>query len=574
MKKAILIVAVLLGVAVLWDWRPGVRPGTDARAGAERQHHTAAAPPTPTPAEAPVPAAPAPPAAPQPQPSAALLAALQEILPGISAVPADWRSFAPERLTVRPIAGVAIEFIATHVAADGTRTIWTGINGTPGVTLASSGTRDRWDAVVTIPGALEYDLHVTPTGVAVEKKDFAAEMCKSTGTVAGDAEALMAPQAQPPPIEAAPTTYTADLLVLYTTAAGNALGGAAAVQNNVSARIASSNVYLSQSQVDNVVWRVVGVVEATGYTETGNLTTDLNNLASRATTLGAFAAQQRNQYGADQVTLIVNSSSDGFAGIAFTPGAYSVTIRAGSAGVIAHELAHNFGCHHDRQQDNAPDNDGQYHYGYRYLDGSGRDTGTIMSYAAFRVPYYSNPNLTYQGHILGLPAGDPRAADNARVLRENAQSIASLRPTVVGEAPAITSQPASVTVTAGQPFSLSVTASGDGLSYQWAHDGMNVPAGTGSSYSVGSSASADAGSYTVTVSNSSGSVQSNPVTVTVNPASPSPVPPPSGSASGGGGGAFDVVTALAAVSLLAEARRARSRHTVRTSARRQPALAR
>jgi len=488
---------------------------------------------------------------------------LPEVLPGLAAPAADWRRFTPNELTVRPIPGVAITFVARRIVADGRHTIWTGESGSQAVTLTSSGTRDRWDAIVTIPGEFEYDIHISPAGVAVEKKDFAAEMCDAHASSSmAFAAPLALPAAPAAPVEA-DTTYTSDLLVLYTTAAGNAMGGAAAVENSMSARIATANTYLAQSQVDNISWHLVGVVEAPNYTETGTLTTDLSALVNPTTSLGAFAAQQRNQYGADQVLLIVNSSTDGFAGVAMTPGSYAVAVRTGSAGIDAHELAHNFGCHHDRQQENAPDNDGHYYYGYRYRDASDRDTGTIMSYASIRVPYYSNPALTYQGHILGLAAGDPKAADNARVLRENAAAIANLRPSAAAGPPTITSQPASVTVLVGQPFTLSVTATGQGLSYQWARDGMAIPAGTASIYSVNNSTTADSGAYTVTVSNASGSVQSSPATVMINPAGSSPPPPmSSGNGSGGGGGgALNPLATLAMLVLLLSA-------TARASARR------
>ena len=557
MKKAGLVIALLCGVIAVAVWMPRGRP--EAAAALPRVKPAVAAPVSPV-APAPVVAPSTPSGVSSAPPSSEVQHPnLQQVLPGLSAPATDWRAFAPQRLTVRPIPGVAIEFAVQRVTSDGRHTVWVGTSGTPGVTLVSSGTRDRWDAVLTIPSALEYDIHVSPAGVVIEKKDFAAEKCKPAGPGANDTAAAMMPSVTPagaPAAEAA-TVYTADVLVLYTTATGTSLGGATAVENDATALIATANTYLAQSQVDDLQWRLVGVVEATGYTETGNLTTDLTNLESSRTALGSFAAQQRNTVGADEVMLIVNGSTDGFAGIAETPGSFAVMIRAGGAGTLAHELAHNFGCFHDRQTEMAPDNDGQYHYGYRYLDTSGRDTGTIMSYAAFRVPYYSNPSLTYQGHILGLPAGDPKAADNARVLRENAAIVAGFRAPVGGGAPTITAQPASVTITAGQPFALAVTATGNSLTYQWSHDGMNIPAGTGASYSVGSSMATDAGAYTVTVSNSSGVVASSPAMVTVSAATPSMGPPPSGSASGGGGGAYGALGALAVLAVLAGARRAR-----------------
>ena len=91
-------------------------------------------------------------------------------------------------------------------------------------------------------------------------------------------------------------------------------------------------------------------------------------------------------------------------------------------------------------------------------------------------------------------------------------------------APSITSQPSSVTVTAGQSASFVVTASSSSLSYQWYKSSSAISGATGASYSISSTATTDAGTYYVVVSNSAGSVTSNSVTLSVNSA---------GSSSGG-----------------------------------------
>ena len=86
-------------------------------------------------------------------------------------------------------------------------------------------------------------------------------------------------------------------------------------------------------------------------------------------------------------------------------------------------------------------------------------------------------------------------------------------------APAISTQPSSLTVTAPQPASFSVTASGTApLQYQWTKNGANV--GTNATtFSLATTATTDAGSYTVIVSNTAGSVTSNAALLTVNAAS-------------------------------------------------------
>jgi hypothetical protein len=92
-----------------------------------------------------------------------------------------------------------------------------------------------------------------------------------------------------------------------------------------------------------------------------------------------------------------------------------------------------------------------------------------------------------------------------------------------GTVPSITSQPASVTVTAGASVSFGVTASGTApLTYQWQKGGVAISGATSSSYSISNTVAGDAGNYTVVVGNSAGSVTSSVATLTVNAASNAP----------------------------------------------------
>jgi len=91
----------------------------------------------------------------------------------------------------------------------------------------------------------------------------------------------------------------------------------------------------------------------------------------------------------------------------------------------------------------------------------------------------------------------------------------------VGQAPAITSQPAGVDACLGQPFSLTITATGGvPLTYQWKKNGGNV--GTNSpTYFKASAVASDAGNYTCQVSNSCGSPATSNVAVVAILNSPS-----------------------------------------------------
>ncbi len=105
---------------------------------------------------------------------------------------------------------------------------------------------------------------------------------------------------------------------------------------------------------------------------------------------------------------------------------------------------------------------------------------------------------------------------------------------VIGDLPLITQQPADVSVTAGQPASFSVTATGSSLSYQWRKGGTAISSATAATYTINSTSTADASTYTCVVTNSSGSATSTAATLTVNAGSSSSS---SGGSSGGGGGA-------------------------------------
>ena len=91
-------------------------------------------------------------------------------------------------------------------------------------------------------------------------------------------------------------------------------------------------------------------------------------------------------------------------------------------------------------------------------------------------------------------------------------------------APSLTVQPASVTVTAGQPATFSVSASGTApISYQWRKNSANISGATASSYTTPATTTADSGSkFDVVVKNSAGSITSAQATLTVNAASVAP----------------------------------------------------
>ena len=110
-------------------------------------------------------------------------------------------------------------------------------------------------------------------------------------------------------------------------------------------------------------------------------------------------------------------------------------------------------------------------------------------------------------------------------------------------APSITTQPTSVTVTAGASASFTVAASGTApLTYQWQKGGNAISGATTTTYTIAATQSSDAGTYTCVVSNSAGSATSNNATLTVNtPVAPSiATQPASVTVTAGGSASFTV----------------------------------
>ena len=502
---------------------------------------------------------------------------------------ADWRNYTPATLSVQLTPDLALPFRVTKVQQENGRTVLTArldkaspepSNLDSAFLVSTSNAADRWEAVVELPGE-EYRVHVLG-GLSTVEQVPTEFKCGVQEDRASDLMAALATPSVETTTAADGAAYTVDVLFTYNQGAlAYHNGQTATVDADCSNFIAASNAMLANSQVTTFVWRYLGCVAAPAYPETSSLSDDLT--AMRTGALGTFDASQKRAFGADQIVMIVGGDrTDGIAGIAYLgptgnhyaavqyPERVSVLHQDGSVTytyqptppiVVAHEMGHNFGCQHDRQTVGAPDNNGLYCYGFRFADNTVQpavpDLGTIMSYANRRILYYSNPTISYHGYALGVAAGQPKAANNALVLTNNAPALTATSPT--GAMPIITQQPQSVTVSTGTSFSLSVTASGENLAYQWTMGGAAISGATLASYSVSSASSIDAASYTVIVSNVMGAVTSNAATVTVNDApAPTPLPPSSSAGSGGGGGGGACEAWFAASVLLLFAARVRS----------------
>jgi hypothetical protein len=177
------------------------------------------------------------------------------------------------------------------------------------------------------------------------------------------------------------------------------------------------------------------------YDETGDMFTDLKCITSSSDSCLDQIHTWRDTHGADLVCLWVEDGGSycGLAWVmatvsnAFESSAFSVVSRNCATGNLsfAHELGHNMGATHDRANTSV---EGAYEYSYGYQD-PGRDWRTIMAYNCpgycTRLQYWSNPDVMYNSVPMGVPEGQPDAADNRKTLNNTAFTIANFRTSTV-----------------------------------------------------------------------------------------------------------------------------------------------
>ena len=94
---------------------------------------------------------------------------------------------------------------------------------------------------------------------------------------------------------------------------------------------------------------------------------------------------------------------------------------------VFHELGHNFGAHHNIEQDT----NSYYPYGHGHLISAGngvQGSTTILAYTrsghSTRANYYSNPDQLYPP--TGTPLGVSGVSNNARLLMENRRAFSKI----------------------------------------------------------------------------------------------------------------------------------------------------
>lgn len=225
-----------------------------------------------------------------------------------------------------------------------------------------------------------------------------------------------------------------DVLVVYTPNARGSFGGtAAAAEAAINNWFSFANSAYRRCSIPQRV-RMVRIQE-TAYTESAAAGTDLARLAGTGDGFMDEVHAVRNTYGADLVHLVSNSS--GVCGIAyimlnvntgFASSAFGLTLPSCGAATFAHECGHNMGCAHDHDNGTS----GAYCYSFGYRTPPPIVNRTIMAYEpGIEIPYFSTPDIVFQGSPIGIGGCSATAADNASTLRNTAATVAAFRATVV-----------------------------------------------------------------------------------------------------------------------------------------------
>ncbi len=213
-----------------------------------------------------------------------------------------------------------------------------------------------------------------------------------------------------------------DVLVVYTEAVKNALGGDAQAQTLAQNAVDVTNTAFRNSKIRQRLRLVHS--EQTALTEANNL----SNLRNDTTT-----QTLRNTHNADMVAMLVNSLGGcgiGYlmrnVGAGFQGFAYTITLRTCAVGnlTFAHELGHNLGStHNPKNASNTPAF--PYSYGH-YVSGNYR---TVMSFSSqctggcTRVAQFSNPAIIYNNAATGILNG----RNNHRSLENTSDVVSNFR---------------------------------------------------------------------------------------------------------------------------------------------------
>ncbi len=223
---------------------------------------------------------------------------------------------------------------------------------------------------------------------------------------------------------------TLDVMVVYTPAARDYAGGTAATEALVRLFVGTANGNHYPNSGIHARLRLVHIGEV-AYDESNSGIIDLNRLTFSTDGYMDEIHALRDLYGADIVVLLAYSFQ--YCGIGWMyfgqHRGFSIANPFCAAPAFVHEIGHNMGCAHDRDNAVGPGRFG-FSYGHRFVGQSDREWRDVMAYPpGQRIRHFSNPLVLFDGVPTGVPEGSPNSADNARTVNQTAPLMAEYRPT-------------------------------------------------------------------------------------------------------------------------------------------------
>ncbi len=238
-----------------------------------------------------------------------------------------------------------------------------------------------------------------------------------------------------------------DVLIAYTPRAEEVMGGTAEILAEAQLAVDVANLTYDNSLIASHL-RLVHVVEtpydelaAWNYSDHVNFLYDPNDghmdeLLPLRDLVGAdflsVLVDGRNTLGEVPTCGIAPVMSADYIQPSFEAYAISVVSVqcASSVWSFAHEVGHNRGCAHNRENTQVP-GAYDYSYGHRFEVG-GSGFRTVMAYDTnppefARIPYFSNPDVDWIGAPTGVPVGWAGEAHNSRTQNQTATLCAAFR---------------------------------------------------------------------------------------------------------------------------------------------------
>ena len=276
-----------------------------------------------------------------------------------------------------------------------------------------------------------------------------------------------------------------DIVVGYSYLIKNAEGGAKAAFALIKLHLAAANLVHRNSHTGIVINpKAIIELRVRASSSQGKELKRMRNAATKlrksSTDPFDILLNRRHQTKSDLAALFTENFSDS-CGLAYRLKKYvkssafrryGVSVNAANclSYVLAHEIGHNLGCGHNREDAGKSSNILPYAFGFR---SEAKALRTVMSYRCSkvscpRIPYFSDPTKKVRGIFLG----QKNRIDNVRSIRQRAHVIRDIYKgtnTNVVKFPIITQQPQNGFVSSGGPsLQLRVKAlSNKRLMYQW-----------------------------------------------------------------------------------------------------------